>query len=73
MNDRSTEGNFVYDSSQTPINFVPNWFNSDYFEYDSGPRDCVLIYNKSSWKEYDCEDFLQMGTLCEEKVAQSHL
>ena len=66
MNDRLTEGQFVYESSQTPIDFVPNWITSDYFEYDNDPRDCVLIYNESSWKEYDCEDFLQMGTLCEE-------
>ena len=60
VNDHLTEGKFVYDSSQTPVEFVPQWY-----DYKTDSNECVLLF-QSKWQEYDCDDSFQMGTLCEE-------
>lgn len=63
-NDRETEGNFTWETSNTPFIYV-NWdgINPDNKDAINKPIDCVDMFYDGRWNDRPC--YFQASFICE--------
>jgi len=66
INDKQTEGQFVYESDGTPISYIPKWY-ADY-KAKGTSNNCIIFATGSTtlWLDYGCS--YSDGSICEQNT-----
>ena len=66
INDKQSEGHFVFESDGTPISYSPKWASG--YGAKGTTKNCILFSSGTTveWHDYHCSDKHKDGSICEQ-------